>query len=78
MLHDLQLIEDQVGFTGLCDMSADMIIEGQIICQIPVTQRFQVHMQDIFIRQSAVCQVLMKQIQQRGFPASADAGYDFD
>ena len=78
MLHRLQLVKNQIGFSLPWDLPADVIIKSKVIRKVPITQGFQIHMDNVVLFHPLLQQILMVKLQQRGLPASADAGNDFD
>ena len=64
MLYGLKFIEDQVGLSTFWNTLTDIVVESEIVREITITQRLQIHVDDVSVRYSIVGQMLMKQVQQ--------------
>ena len=64
MAHRLQFVENQIGFSAIRHFGADIVIESEIISQRPVTQGFQIHMDNVRFRNPLFQEIPMVQLQQ--------------
>ena len=62
--YRLQFVENQIGFSAIRDLLADIVVEGKIIGKRSVAQRLQIHMNNVRFRDALFQKILMVQFQQ--------------